>query len=56
MIKEKEISVNIGYGYINYYKDKGYDCKVGDTITIKIEDATYNSHARITAICDVCGH
>jgi hypothetical protein len=56
MIKEKEISVNIISRNIRYYVDRGYDCKVGDTITIKIEDAAYNSHARITAICDVCGH
>lgn len=55
MIKEKEIKVNIISRNIKYYKDKGYNCNIGDSITIKIEDAPSCSHCRITAICNNCG-
>jgi hypothetical protein len=56
MIKEEKIDVKIVGRTLKTYKELGYDCNVGDIISIKIQDISKNSHVKITAICDLCGH
>lgn len=55
MIKEEDISICVAYKNFNYYKNLNYDCVVGDTIMVKIEDIPKNSHIKVTAICEKCG-
>ena len=38
-----------------YYLEKGYDCKVGQTIIIEAKDISSGSHKKIDYICDYCG-
>lgn len=40
---------------IKYYKDLGYDVKVGMIITIPIEHLNKKSHIKVKIKCDVCG-
>lgn len=54
MIKEKEILIDILSRNITYYKNKGYSCKNGETISIKIEDLNPTCKKEVTAICE-CG-
>jgi len=56
MIKEKEINIKIVGRNLNHYKNLGYDCKVGDLVSVNINHIQKNSHRKITAICDNCGH
>ena len=54
MIKQKEININIVGRNLKYYNNLGYNCKVGYSTLVKIEDVQLNSHIIITAICDNC--
>ena len=56
MIKEKEINIKPVYKNIKRFHDLGYKCELNDIILVKIEDLSKNSHIKITAICDKCGH
>jgi len=55
MLKDKEILVKVYNNTISYYKNLGYDCKVNDVISIKIEDLPKQSTYKVLAICDICG-
>lgn len=44
---QKEISVII--------KKRGYDCKIGDTILVKIEDVNPNCKNEVNVKCTICG-
>lgn len=56
MIKEEQtIEIKITGCSINWYKSKGYICKVGETIQVKPEELPNSSHHKITVICDDCG-
>lgn len=55
MLKDKFINVEIKRQNVNHYKDKGYDCKVGDIIEININDLPAGSKIKVIAICDYCG-
>ena len=55
MIKEKEISIYLGAQNITYYRNKGYECKYGESIMVKIEDLKESCKKQVTAICS-CGN
>lgn len=40
--------------HISKYKDLGYDCKVGETISIKIEHLSFYSKCKVNISCDIC--
>lgn len=55
MVLEKEVQIDITVRNVTYYRNKGYDCKQGDNITVKIEDLNINSRlVKIHAQCDIC--
>lgn len=57
MIKENQkIEIYIPRQNIaQYYREKGYDCKTGQTIVIDAKDISSGSHKKIDYICDYCG-
>lgn len=56
MIKEKEIRIEVkSRRYVNYYNELGYNIKLNDKLTVKVEDLPKGSHIIITGICDGCG-
>lgn len=48
----KEVELSPRGSLIKYYRDKGYVFNYGDTITVKIEDVSKNSHVMVDCICD----
>jgi len=55
MIITEKVEINITSRYMNYYKNLGYDVKVGDKIFIKVSDLMKNSHQYVDVVCDECG-
>lgn len=57
MIIDKETIIIINAKTFKHYKKCGYVfLKVGEKITIKVEDLTNNSHHKILCSCDICGY
>ena len=54
MLKTKEVQIEIISRNIKKYISLGYECKVGDFITIKIEDLNKSSDIEIECECDTC--
>ena len=54
MIISKDVEINITSRYIAYYKNLGYNVKVGDRIKIKVCDLMKTSHQYVDVICDEC--
>ena len=54
MILNKNMDVKIQSSNVNYFASRGYECVVGDTITISIDDLPKNSNKRILVKCDNC--
>jgi hypothetical protein len=54
MILDKEVEVKMNAKHISGYKLKGYVCKVGEIIKVKIEDLPSNSKCFVNVKCDVC--
>ena len=54
-MKKDYIEVVVNSTTKAYYKEKGYDSKVGETIVIKTEDLKENSSVYEERICDCCG-
>ena len=50
----KEVEIKPTGKMIQYYKDKGYDVKYGQSLIIKIEDLSKGSHLKIDVLCDMC--
>lgn len=51
----KEVEVKINPSNIKHYKNMGYDyVKMGDLITVKIEDLTKGSNVSVKCKCDYC--
>lgn len=51
----KEVQVPISASNIKHYKNLGYNnIKIGDLITVKIEDLTEGSGVPIECRCDYC--
>lgn len=56
MIKSKTTNVKISGRNLNSFKDKGYICKVGDILNVKISDLSINSKNIVEVECDLCGN
>lgn len=55
MIKPNQnINVKITSKNMKYYKSFGYDCKMGDIISVNAERLQHGSHYKIIIICDNC--
>ena len=52
MIIEKEVDYKVNARSLKYYRDKGYDCHVGDIIKVKIEDLRELSSPIVHYECD----
>jgi hypothetical protein len=52
---EKQVSIIVSLYNLDWYVEKGYGCKNGDRITVKVQDLTYGSGAKIDVECDYCG-
>lgn len=55
MLIQDTIKVNITCRNITYYKNKGFDCKVGETIEVCYQDLFPNCTSLDTRKCDICG-
>jgi len=55
MILTEKLQIKMAASNINYYKNKGYSCKVKDVVDVKIEDLSKGSTKKIKVKCDVCG-
>lgn len=54
MIITKEVEVTITAGKAKYYRQLGYDCKVGDIISVPIEKVHSGCKEKIWYRCDIC--
>lgn len=54
MLLTKEVEVNLCSRNIKHYQEKGYDGKIGDIITVKVEDLSDGSHVEVDVLCDYC--
>lgn len=52
---QKEVSIKSSSYNLKWYIDKGYCCKNGDRIIVKVEDLTHGSGAKLDVECDYCG-
>jgi hypothetical protein len=54
MILSKSVFVKMNSKHIRKYIEKGYLCKPGDILEIKVEDLLTESHSKVKVKCDVC--
>lgn len=54
MLITKEVEMNITHRNIKYYLEKGYNCIIGEKISINIEDLNPNSHYQVEVQCNHC--
>lgn len=54
MLLTKEVEVKVNGNMVNYYQNKGYDCKCNSKIKVKIEDLKLNSNVEVIVLCDYC--
>lgn len=55
MLITKEVSVKVSKYTLNYYKQKGIDCKINEIITIPTEFLPQKSIIKVKYKCDLCG-
>lgn len=55
MIVDKYLKMSITNRNITYYKNKGYDCHISETIDVSIDDISPGSAIKERRICDFCG-
>lgn len=55
MIVDEYLKMPITNRNIAYYKNKGYDCHISETIDVFIDDINPGSPIKERRICDVCG-
>lgn len=55
MLLTKEVKISPRGKDIKKYRDKGYNFKYGDIISVKIEDISKESKTLVTYQCDYCG-
>ena len=53
MILDEFILLKISKPNVRFYKEK-YFCKVGDLISISVDDLTHGSNELVLVKCDVC--
>lgn len=54
LILDKTTPIKINNFNVDMYRDKGYQCNIGDTINIKIKDVSIHSKNKIKLQCDEC--
>lgn len=54
MIISTEVKIKMNGKHIEKYKSIGYDVKVGDLVSVKIDDIPKGSHVLISAMCCNC--
>lgn len=54
MLLTKEVYYKVTTRTLKYYKSLGYNCKLNDTIKVKIEDLHLNSTSEVEYQCDKC--
>lgn len=54
MLLTKELEVIPSGKTIKYYKDKGYDAKYHEPLTIDVKDLPSGSHTMVDVLCDYC--
>lgn len=54
MILHNKIEIVIRGATVNYWKNKGYVCSVGDSIYVRITDLPEKSNVVVECICDLC--
>ena len=54
MLLTKEVEVKLCSRNIKHYQEKGYDCKIGNVITVKVEDLSHGSSIKVDVLCDYC--
>lgn len=55
MFKNNFETISISYRNITFYKEKGYDAKLHQNLTVLSTDINPNSHLRFDFICQSCG-
>lgn len=55
MLITNMVEITVGARNLRHYRNLGYDVKMGDKITVNIEDIPKSSHTKITYKCDMCG-
>lgn len=55
MLLTKEVEVRIVGRTLKYFTEKGYDCKVGQIITVKVDDLQECSGVKVKYKCTGCG-
>lgn len=55
MLLTKSVKKKIRKAELEYYREKGYKCEVGETIKIKTTDLQEHSSIKVTYACDCCG-
>jgi hypothetical protein len=55
MVITKKVLIKVNNRSLKHYLNKGYFCKTGDLIEIKIEDLSIGSQYEILVLCDLCG-
>lgn len=55
MILTKEVEIKPNGKMIQYYRDKGYNAKHNQSLTVKVEDLSACSTALVITQCDYCG-
>lgn len=54
MILTKEVEVKPTGRMLTYYRNKGYDAKYNQPLSVKVNDLLDNSNVKIEALCDYC--
>lgn len=54
MLLTKTVKIKIINFNIDYYTNKGYYCKIGDIIDVKVEDVSAHSKEHVEILCDEC--
>lgn len=55
MMVDEYLKMPITIRNVTYYKNKGYDCHISETIDVFIDDINPGSPIKERRICDVCG-
>jgi hypothetical protein len=56
MIITNKIEIKVSYNNIKRLNDLNYNCKIGDSININVNDLSYGSGIKIKVKCDICGN
>lgn len=54
MLITETVNIKIINFNIDLYRSKGYNCKVGDLLEVKVEDVSIHSRGNVELLCDEC--